>query len=230
VPCVAQFVSSMRLETSTLRLVIADDHQLMLEALRAVFDDAEGFDVVAAARNGSDAIAKVCALRPDMLLLDLAMPTMDGFAVLGELRAREAGLMVVVLSGRDDELSKRRAIEAGASAYVSKLLDPQDLPAVLRAVRDRLVATAPPGHDGERSQGVVFTERERAVIAELVDGVANKVIAARLGCSEQAVKYHLNHIYAKLAVPGRVEAVRALHQLRLGHAPPARATAARVVA
>jgi DNA-binding NarL/FixJ family response regulator len=115
------------------KVVVVDDHQLMLEAVRAALA-APDFEIVGEARSGEEALELVEEHNPDLVLLDIRMPGMAGLECLAALRARRPDTMVVVLSGVDDPAVERQALDGGASAYVSKLLDPRDLAETLRGL------------------------------------------------------------------------------------------------
>ncbi|HET9673539.1 MAG TPA: response regulator transcription factor [Gaiellaceae bacterium] len=202
-----------------LRLLVVDDHQLMLEAIRSALAGEDEIDVVGEARSGYEALVLARDAAPDIVLLDLRMPGMDGVQVLEELRKRFPSVRVVALSGSDDEELTREVLARGASAFVSKSVDPRDLAAVLRQVAEGTV-TSNVIESGERrseraAREAGLTERESEVLAGLAEGRSNKQIALQLRVSEQAVKYHLTNVYRKLSTSGRVEALRRANELGL---------------
>ena len=191
---------------------MVDDHQLVLEAVRAVLEDDGGVEIVGEALSGPEAIAILERERPDIVLLDLGMPGMSGLECLAEIRRRFPAICVVILSGSEDDDLARDALERGASAFVSKHVEPRDLSAVLRQVVEGSVlsslglAVEPRAARAAKEAGL--TPREGKVLAALAEGQSNKQIARRLRVSEHAVKYHLTNVYRKLETPNRVEALR----------------------
>jgi DNA-binding NarL/FixJ family response regulator len=194
------------------QVLVVDDHQLVIEAIRTVLDDDGGVEIVGEALSGAEALAMLEREQPDIVLLDLRMPGMNGLECLDQIRARFPAVRVVFLSGSDDDELALEALERGASAFVSKNVEPRDLSAVLRQVVEGSVlsnlgmAIEPRGARAARKAGL--TPREGEVLAALAEGRPNKQIARQLHVSEQAVKYHLTNIYRKLETPNRVEALR----------------------
>ena len=199
-----------------LSVLVVDDHQLMLEAVRTALADEPGIEVLGEVRSGEDAIAFLERRPADIVLLDLRMPGMDGLACLTAIKARHPQTKVIVLSGIDEPRTIQRTLERGADAFVSKLVDPRDVGAIIRQTTEATVTSA-----GLRSEpsapanGVELSERERQVLTGLASGIPNKQIAVSMGLSEQAVKYHASRLYAKLGVSGRIDAVRAAYEVGL---------------
>jgi NarL family two-component system response regulator LiaR len=195
--------------TDQLSVLVVDDHQLVLEAVRAALEHEEEIHVVGEALSGSEALRLAERLRPDIVLLDLGMPVMDGIRCLIELKAMLPDLHVVVLTGSDDPELAADVLSRGASAFVSKHVDPRHLAALLREVVDGTIVSHVVQTAGERRERAArdagLTERELVVLAALAEGGSNKQIAFQLRVSEQAVKYHLTNIYRKLETGNRVE-------------------------
>jgi DNA-binding NarL/FixJ family response regulator len=194
-----------------LRVVVCDDEALMRSALRLVLTPAEGLEIVGEATNGAEAMALVERTTPDIVLLDLRMPRLDGLRCLDRLQRMHPNVTTVVLSGADDEASIEAALRRGAARYVLKSINPVDLPAIIRQSVERSVFQ--PGSlaaDGRSSAArkAGLSEKEAEVLAELARGVSNQEIARSLWLSEQTVKFHLRNIYRKLGVVNRTEAVR----------------------
>lgn len=201
-----------------LRVLVVDDHQLVLVAVRAALEGETEIDVVGEALSGADALALLEATCPDAVLLDIAMPVMDGLECLDEIKERFPSTHVVVLTGSDDSALADEALARGAGAFVSKHVDPRDLAAVIRQVVDGTVLTRVAGGERPReraARGMGLTNRENDVLAALADGLSNKQIALRLHVGEQAVKYHLTNVYRKLDTANRVEALRKANELGL---------------
>jgi DNA-binding NarL/FixJ family response regulator len=199
----------------TLRVVTVDDHQLMLDAIRITLEEAEGIEVVGEALSGSEALPLIARTLPDIVLLDIRMPNMDGLACLGRIRERHPNIKVVILSGIDEPEQIRTALEQGACAFVVKHVDPQDLPSALRqAAAGTVFQVLGSAESGEDSAAKVagITDSELRVLRSLAQGLSNKQIAGKLFITEQTVKFHLTNIYRKLQVSNRTEAARYAYQ------------------
>jgi DNA-binding NarL/FixJ family response regulator len=202
-----------------LRVLVVDDHQLVLEAVRAAMQDELEIEIVGEARTGREALSLVEETRPDVVLLDMRMPGMDGLACLDAIQEQFPATHVVFLTGVDDNELAQDALARGASAFVSKGIDPRDLAGVLRQVVDGTVVSKLSVAGEERGERAAkkagITEREREVLTQLAQGRSNKQIAFHLHVSEQAVKYHLTNVYRKLETANRVEALRRAAELGL---------------
>lgn len=199
-----------------LSVLVVDDHQLMLEAVSTALADASGIDVRSEARSGEEAIAALAQEPADVVLLDLRMPGMGGLDCLEEIKRRHPSTKVVVLSGVDDPRTIRRALALGADAFVSKLVDPRDVAAIVRQTAEATVLSAPPRlPEDDEKPALDLSGREQDVLAGMARGLANKEIAHSMGLSEQAIKYHASKLYAKLGVGGRIDAVRKAYELGL---------------
>lgn len=197
----------------TIRVLVADDHRLMLAAVRRALTDAEGFQIVAEVSVGSQVVPAARESSPDVALLDLRMPELDGLACLERLRKHDPSLAVVILSSYSDPQQIERARAAGARAYVVKTVEPVDLAGVLRRAVDGgefAVWGVEESHvrRDDTSGAAALSERETAVLAAVAKGLSNREIGRQLWISEQTVKFHLRNIYAKLGVSSRTEAAR----------------------
>jgi len=196
-----------------IRVVIADDHRVVrvgLEQLLATFDDVE---LVGAADGGEQAVALCTAERPDVLLLDLSMPDLDGVEVSRRLAAASPDTRVVVFTSFSDRERIVEALDAGAIGYLLKDAEPEEIHAALRAAArgesplDPKAAAALLATRAARpTGGVELTAREREVLTLVVDGMANKQIARRLGISEKTVKGHLTNLFQRIGVTDRTQA------------------------
>ena len=178
--------------------------------------DAPEFEIVGEADSAERALAVVAETEPDLVLLDLGLPGMGGLVCLDHLRGEHPNVMVVVLSGEDDPETVEVALRRGARAFVRKTVNPGDLAATLRQVTERSVFHAiaqPDRSTAARDAGL--SPKELGVLAQLSRGLSNKQIARALWISEDTVKFHLRHIYRKLGVSNRTEALRAAHQRSL---------------
>ena len=207
-----------------IRIVIADDHRVVrsgLEQLIGTFPDVE---LVGIAADGRQALALCVERAPDVALLDLAMPDMDGIRATREIRAAAPTTNVVVFTSFSDRDRIMQALDAGAIGYLLKDADPEDLHRAIQAVArgesplDPKAAAAVLAARGSPSAGDGLREREREVLVLVASGLANKQIARRLGISEKTVKGHLTRIFAAIGVTDRTQA--ALWAERNGLLPP----------
>ena len=210
---------------TSLKVLVADDHPLMLNAIRRALEGSDGIDVVGEARSGEEVLALVERRKPDLVLLDLHMPGMGGVECIAEMGRRWPELKAVVISASDDRSSIDAALLAGASAYILKSVTPVDIPAVLRQASSGAVyhvspMAAPPAETRPSACGPGLTPRERTILTAVADGLTTKAISQDLWLSEHTVKFHLTNIYRKLGVSNRSGAVRyALeHDLTTPHA------------
>jgi two-component system, NarL family, response regulator len=199
-----------------LKIVIADDHRLMLAALRLAIEPASDMEVVAEADSGSQVLPLVHQHSPDVVLLDIRMPGMDGLRCLEQLKARFPHVNAIALSGVDDPQVIQAALERGASAFILKYIDPGDLPSAIRQTVEGTVfrtlgsSGAPAAEVSGKDLGL--SERELTILKALSAGLSNKQIAQQLWLAEQTVKFHLTNIYRKLEVGSRTEAIRAAYE------------------
>ena len=197
-------------------VLIVDDHPVVRQGLRALLEVQEDMTVAGEAGDGPAAISLAESLRPDIVLLDLKLPGMDGVAVLRPLRA--AGLRVLVLTSATDPSAAAAAVRAGAAGVVYKDIDPAALVRAIRSVHDGNVLLAPEavGSLIRGSRADTLTAREREVLAGIADGKSNREIARLLRVSEKTVKAHVSAVLAKLGVQDRTQA--AVYAVRHGKA------------
>jgi DNA-binding NarL/FixJ family response regulator len=199
-------------------VVIVDDHPAVRRGLRTFLELADGLEVAGEAADGPTALELIAASSPDVVLLDMVLPGMDGVAVLHEMRRREMPARVLVVTSFTDRSRLLPAVRAGARGYLSKDVDPQALVAAVRSVAaghlllepaaaDALVGAAPPAD-------AVLTAREREVLALIADGQSNREIARTLVVAEKTVKTHVSSILLKLGLSDRTQA--ALYAVRSG--------------
>ncbi len=194
-----------------IRVVVVDDHQLMLDAIRLTLEQSEDIELVGEALTGSEALPLIGRTQPDLVLLDIRMPQMDGLTCLGKIRERHPQIKVVILSGIDEPEQIQTALKHGASAFVVKHVDPRDLASALRqAMAGTVFQMLGSGESSEENaaKAAGVTESEMRVLTALARGLSNKQIAAELFITEQTVKFHLTNIYRKLHVANRTEATR----------------------
>jgi DNA-binding NarL/FixJ family response regulator len=191
-------------------VMLVDDHALLRTGVANIINQEADLQVVAEAGNGAEAIEGYERHRPDVTLLDLRMPVMEGVEVVKRIRERDPAARVIVLTtyDTDDEIS--RALKAGAKAYVLKDISADDLVACIRDVLagKTYIAPAAAAKLAEGVTRVQLTPREMAALKLVADGKANKEIAAALDISERTVKTHLAHLFEKLGATSRTEAVK----------------------
>lgn len=196
-----------------LKVLIADDHPLMLQGIRRALEASEGIEVVGEARCGEEVLALVERRKPDLVLLDLHMPGLDGLHCVAEIKRAWPEIKTVVISASDDRASIDSSLLAGASAYILKSVSPMDIPSVLRQASMGAVYHVPraaPPRTGEQPTigGPDLTPRETMILIAVADGLTTKAISKDLWLSEHTVKFHLTNIYRKLGVSNRSAAVR----------------------
>jgi DNA-binding NarL/FixJ family response regulator len=195
-----------------IRVVIADDHRVVrvgLEQLLQTFDDVE---FLGAGGGGEEAVALCAEHRPDVLLLDLSMPDVDGIEVTKRLRDASPDTRVVVFTSFSDRERIVQALDAGAVGYLLKDAEPEELHAAVQAASRGEAPITPRAAAAlladrrERPAEVALTAREREVLALVVEGLANKQIARRMGISEKTVKGHLTNLFQRIGVADRTQA------------------------
>jgi two-component system, NarL family, response regulator LiaR len=207
-----------------IRVVIADDHEVVREGLRAFLALQDDVEVVGEAGDGEEAVAAVARLEPDVALIDLVMPRVDGLEAIKRIRALSLATRVIVLTSFADEDKMLPAVRAGAVGYLLKDIDPQELVAAIRTVHDgetilhaaviRELVREVAGDGCEPPADNPLTPREREVLGLIARGRANKAIAFELGVAEKTVKTHVSNILGKLGVSDRTQA--ALYAVREG--------------
>ena len=197
-----------------IRLLIADDHPVVRDGLRGIFEASGEFEVAGEAANGREAVDRAAALRPDVVLMDLRMPELDGVSAIRALAERGVDARVLVLTTYDTDTDVVPAIEAGATGYLLKDSPPEELLRGVRAAARGEAVLSPsvatrllgqvrqPARDREP-----LSQRELDILGLIAQGCSNREAAARLYISEATVKTHVLHIYAKLGVNDRAAAV-----------------------
>jgi two-component system, NarL family, response regulator LiaR len=197
-----------------IRVLVADDHAVVREGLRALLELQDGIEIAGEAADGEQAVEAALRVRPDVVLMDLVMPHLDGLAAMRALREQLPGARVIVLTSfLDDKLLP--ALRAGAAGYLLKNATPREVVRAVRAahagetvidpvVAARLVETL--AASGENEPLDRLTPREREVLVLIGRGFPNKLIARELGVSEKTVKTHVGHVLAKLGVSDRTQA------------------------
>jgi DNA-binding NarL/FixJ family response regulator len=191
-------------------VLVVDDHALLRTGVANIISQEPDLYVIAEAANGREAIDAYERYRPDVALLDLRMPVMEGVEAVRQIRERDPNARVIVLTTYDTDEDITRALKAGAKAYVLKDISADALIACIHDVLagKTYLAPAAAAKLAERVTQVQLTPRELATLRLMADGKSNKEIASALGISERTVKTHLGHLFEKLAVTSRTEAVK----------------------
>ena len=200
----------------TIRVLIADDHALVRRGLEQLVGSAADIDVVGTVADGAQAVEAVARLAPDVVLMDISMPVRDGIEATRQIVAAHPHVRVVMLTSFADQRKVVDAIAAGASGYLLKDGDPDDVAAAVRAAHAgdapldpkaaRLLIDAQRQGAGRSASGPELSVREREVLLLVVEGLANKQIARRLGIAERTVKAHLTAVFQALGVADRTQA------------------------
>lgn len=204
----------------TIRVLIADDHPLMLRSLQAVLEASDRVEVVAEATTGSQILPLVESARPQVVLLDVQLPEVDGFTCLERIVAAFPAVFVIMVSASDHPRTIEEARKRGASGYIVKTVSPEEfVDAIVSATEGAEFVSIGLSTAGDWD----LTERELAVVEAVARGLSNKEIGKELWITEQTVKFHLGNIFRKLEVANRTEAARAVFDRGLGHTggPPA---------
>jgi DNA-binding NarL/FixJ family response regulator len=199
---------------SKLRVLIAEDHPMMVAAIRNALAAEEDFEIAGEATSGAQVLPLVSHTDPDVVLIDLHLPEVDGLTCLQRIRQKYPEVKVVVLSAIDEPSQIKQALESGACAYITKSIDHGDLAAVIRqAVAGSLFCFGDLKDEGGSNGNTAgLSDREKEVLERVARGLSNRDIAKELWVSDQTVKFHLHNIYRKLNVRNRTEAAKFAHQ------------------
>ncbi len=207
-----------------IKLMLVEDHKLIRVGIKTLFDDTEGFEVIAEAENGKDAVSKAVLYKPDVILLDLGLPDMSGIKVIKELNDNNCESKLIVLSSHNNEDEIIKVLSMGVFAYVIKdintemllnivksvndgamWLDPKVVP-LLREKSDKIIPQKQTSRAMFRNTHANLTQREYEVLKLLVDGKSNNDIAQELCISEHTAKAHVCNIIQKMLVDDRTQA------------------------
>jgi DNA-binding NarL/FixJ family response regulator len=208
-------------KSKEIRVVIVDDHPVVREGLAALINRRADMKVVGEAASGDDAIRQFQAHRPDVILMDLRMPGMDGVETIREIRRQSPEARIIILTTFDGDEDIYRGLRAGAKAYLLKDTPREQLLDCIRAVNEgrMWIPTSVASKLAGRLGGPDLTEREKDVLRLMALGKSNKEIGAQLCIAEGTVKLHVNHVLRKLSVGGRTEAVTTALERGLVHIP-----------
>ena len=209
-----------------IRVLIADDHTLVRDGTRRILETEKDLEVVAEASNGEEAVALISSLRPDVAIIDIAMPVLDGIEATRQIKALYPATAILILTAHDNDQFIYNLLEAGAAGYLLKSVRSQELvdavlalhagESVLHPVIARKVLNyfaSPSGRDKKQGRSVTLTQRELDILKLVTKGLSNKEIADELSLSARTVQRHLESIFNKLQVGSRTEAVvRALKE------------------
>ena len=187
------------------RIAVVDDHPLLREGLKGIIDGTDGYEVVAEAASGVEAIAEVQASRPDLVLLDVVLPEMDGIQVLKEIRRRVPRSRVVILSALDSPLTVQEAFANDAYGYIPKQVGRDELIAAMDTVMSGERYVHPDLADPNQTMGL--TQRQREVLKRIATGASNREIADELEITAETVKSHVGEVLRRLGCKDRTAAV-----------------------
>lgn len=203
-----------------IRILLVDDHSVVRQGLRMFLSAGGEFEIVGEARDGEEAVQLASELNPDVVLMDLLMPVMDGITAIGQIRARQPDVEVIALTSVLEDASVVGAVRAGAIGYLLKNTEGAELRRAVRAAAEGQVQLSPEASARlmaelrQPVQAEALTERETDVLKLLAAGKSNKEVAQRLGITERTVKTHVSSIMGKLDVRSRTQA--ALYAVRAG--------------
>lgn len=204
-----------RRDGAAVRVLLVDDHQVVRRGLRTFLEVQDDIDVVGEASDGEEGIARAEELRPDIVLMDVKMPGVDGIEALRKLRDLGNPARVLVVTSFTEKRTVVPALRAGAAGYVYKDVDPDALASAIRSVHAGHVVLQPEvadallsqdGAGGGQGRGGSLTDREREVLGLIADGRSNREIARALVLSEKTVKTHVSNILMKLDLADRTQA------------------------
>jgi NarL family two-component system response regulator LiaR len=198
-----------------IRVLVVDDHKVVRKGLSTFISVHDDLELVGEAANGEEAIEQCAALRPDVVLMDMKMPVMDGPTAIGHMKARFPGVNIVALTSFDDEAFAQRALEAGAIGYLFKDVEEDELMSAIRFASEGRGVIAPEAMraliarslNEPDEYAVELTEREQATLELVAKGLTNPQIADRLMISVSTVNFHVHNVLGKLGAKTRTEAV-----------------------
>lgn len=204
-----------------IRIMLVDDHAVVRSGLSAFLSVNPDLELVGEAENGEQAVVRANALKPDVILMDLMMPVMDGVAATMAIKKQNPAIQIIALTSFQEDELVQSALRAGAVGYLMKNVTARELAAAIKSARDGRMTLSPEAAQAlvsasqQAEETEVLTDREREVLRLMVDGLNNAEIAERLVVSLSTVKYHISNILMKLGVDNRVAAVTMALQKKL---------------
>jgi len=193
-----------------LKILIADDHPLVVCGMRDALSRADDMEIVGEAGTGPQALSLIARTSPQVVLMDIQLPGLDGMSCLERIRREHPDVKVIMCSASTDPAQIAAAFRLGAIAYIVKSVNPVDLPSAIRQAQNQTVyqAFGLGSRENGGAGGIDLTEREQTILDAMAGGLSNKEIAKDLWITEQTVKFHLTNIYRKLEVGNRTAAAR----------------------
>jgi len=203
----------------TIRILLVDDHAVVRSGLGAFLSVHPDLELVGEAENGEQAVVRAGLLHPDVILMDLMMPVMDGVTAIAAIKKQNPAIQIIALTSFQEDELVQNALKAGAVGYLMKNVSARELAAAIHAAKDGKLTLSPEAAQAlvratqQAQQTEILTEREQDVLKLMVDGYNNAEIAENLVVSLSTVKYHVSNILMKLGVDNRVAAVTlAIHK------------------
>jgi len=205
----------MNSTTNTIRILVVDDHKVVRNGLRTFITVHDDLELVGEASNGEEAVEQCAAIRPDVVLMDMKMPVMDGPEAITRILGQNPEIRIIALTSFDDDDFARRALESGATGYLFKDADENDLASAIRLanqgtgviVPEAMQALVRQTIDGDDPYAVSLTDRELETLGLVARGLTNPQIADRLLVSVSTVNFHVHNVLDKLGAKTRTEAV-----------------------
>jgi NarL family two-component system response regulator LiaR len=204
-----------------IRIMLVDDHAVVRSGLGAFLSVNPDLELVGEAENGEQAVARANILKPDVILMDLMMPVMDGVTATGAIKKQNPSIQIIALTSFQEDELVRNVMKAGAVGYLMKNVTARELAAAIKAAKDGKMTLSPEAAQAlvrasqQAQETEILTEREREVLKLMVEGLNNAEIAERLVVSLSTVKYHISNILMKLGVDNRVAAVTTAIQKKM---------------
>ncbi|MCG2786920.1 MAG: response regulator transcription factor [Anaerolineae bacterium] len=204
-----------------IRIMLVDDHAVVRSGLGAFLSVNPDLQLVGEAENGEQAVVRAGILKPDVILMDLMMPVMDGVTATQAIKKQNPGIQIIALTSFQEDELVQNALKAGAIGYLMKNVSARELAAAIKAAKDGKTTLSPEAAQAlvrasqQAQQTEILTEREREVLKLMVEGLNNAEIAERLVVSLSTVKYHISNILMKLGVDNRVAAVTTAIQKKM---------------